>query len=266
MFITAMLTNRYKSRAAGVLLRRLVAVVVLFFFGCASSGIMPPIPVTPENPLPAGEQSFALGSGDIIMLKVFGHDELSLSNLKIRMDGMISVPLIGEIKVTDMTVRDAEKIVEEKLAYYLIEPRVSINAVTITSKKVFVLGEVGTQTVITMEENMTLLQAIAKAGGVTTSAKTSEVSLIRGGKVYTVDLNMALKGDKSQNVVLMAGDAIYVRPTVIATLGTYFAAIGTIMGFLISIESGIILTKQVSDIFENKSAGGNTPTLSIPTK
>ncbi|KWT90528.1 polysaccharide biosynthesis/export family protein [Candidatus Magnetominusculus xianensis] len=265
MFTTAMFNQRCKSGTAGTLLLRLVAVMVLFSFGCATAGVNNPIPVTQEKPLPSGDPSFALGSGDVITVKVFRHDDLTLTSMKVRMDGTISVPLIGEFKVTDMPVKDAEKKLEEKLAYYIVNPKVSINAVTISSKKIFVLGEVTNQTVITMEEPMTLLQAIAKAGGVTGSAKTSEVSLIRGAQVYTVDLNRALKGDQSQNINLMAGDAVYVRPTVIATLGSYFSAIGTIMGFLISIESGIILTQQVSDIFKNKTTT-NTPSLSIPTK
>ncbi|WP_420266530.1 polysaccharide biosynthesis/export family protein [Candidatus Magnetominusculus dajiuhuensis] len=259
-----MLTKRNKSGTMGALLRRLVAVVVLFFFGCATAGISKPIEVTRENPLPVEPPAFTLGSGDIITVKVFRNDDLSLSNMKIRMDGMISVPLIGEFKVTGMPIPEVEKKIEEKLAYYVIDPKVSINAVTISSKKIFVIGEVTTQSVITMEENTTLLQAIAKAGGVTNSAKTSDIALLRGGQVYSIDLNRALKGDPSQNVVLMAGDAVYVKPTMVGTLGNYFAAFGTIMGFLISIESGVILTQQVSDIFHNKSSS-STPSLSIPT-
>lgn len=261
-----MLNHRFNSGTMGTLLLRLVAVLALFFFGCASAGINKPIPVTQENPLPSGDPSFALGPGDVITVKVFRNDDLSLTSMKVRMDGTVSVPLIGEFKVTEMPIRDVEKKLEEKLAYYIVEPKVSINSVTISSKKVFVLGEVTSQSVITMEENTTLLQAIAQAGGVTNNAKTSEVSLIRGGQVYTVDLNRALKGDLSQNVTLMAGDAIYVRPTVFATLGSYFSAIGTIMGFIVSTESSVILTRQVMDIFENKASTTGTPTLSIPTK
>ncbi|MCG6553547.1 MAG: polysaccharide export protein [Candidatus Magnetominusculus sp. LBB02] len=266
MFNRAMANNSTNIPAlARGLMRKLTAVLVLFFFGCSSAGMVKPIPITPENPMPAGPQSFTLGSGDVIMLKVFNHDELSISSLKIRTDGTISVPMVGQLKVVDMPIKDVERLIEEKLAYYFVQPKVSVNAVTITSKKIFVLGEVGTQSVITMEEDMTLLQAIAKSGGVTSGAKTSEISLIRGGQVYTVDLNRALKGDQSQNIMLIAGDAIYVKPTVISTLGTYFSAIGSVMGFLLSIESSIILTKQVTDIFQNKSGSTSSPSLSIPT-
>ncbi len=240
--------------------------MVLIFFGCSTAGLNKPITVTPEAPLPADEQAFALGSGDIITVKVFRHDDLSLTNLKVRMDGTISVPLAGQLKVTEIPVKDAEKLIEEKLAYYVINPKVSINTVTISSQKIFVLGEVTNQTVVTLEESTTILQAIAKAGGVTENAKTSEVALIRGGQVYYVDVNRALKGDLSQNIILKAGDTVYVQPTFISDLSKYFAAIGKVMGFLISIESSIILTKQVADIFTNKSSALNSPSLSIPTK
>jgi polysaccharide export outer membrane protein len=266
MFNTAMRYHKNKYLLSGVALRRLAAILVLFFFGCSTAGLSKPITVTQENPLPADEQAFALGAGDVITVKVFRHDDLSLTNLKVRMDGTISIPLAGQIKVTDMPVREAEKLLEEKLAYYVINPTVSINSVTISSQKIFVLGEVTNQTVVTLEESTTMLQAIAKAGGVTENAKTSEVALIRGGQVYYVDINRALKGDMTQNVILKAGDTIYVQPTFISDLSKYFAAVGKVMGFLISIESSIILTKQVTDIFTNKSSGLNSPSLSIPTK
>lgn len=129
-------------------------------------------------------------------------------------DGMVKLPILGRVKMSGMTLREAEKFLEEKYSKFYNEPFVQIK---VTNSKVilFMGGEGGSASVLTLEKaNTTLFEAIAQSGGIS-DGKAFKIKLIRGDlknpQIFLIDLS-TLEGVKKANLVLQANDIIYVQP------------------------------------------------------
>ncbi|MFH0866014.1 MAG: polysaccharide biosynthesis/export family protein [Bacteroidota bacterium] len=129
-------------------------------------------------------------------------------------DGMVKLPILGRVKMSGMTLREAEKFLENSYSKFYNEPFVQLK---VTNSKVilFMGGEGGTSSVLTLEkENTTLFEAIAQAGGIS-DGKAFKIKLIRGNlkdpQIYLIDLS-TLDGMKKADLVLQANDIIYVQP------------------------------------------------------
>jgi polysaccharide export outer membrane protein len=141
--------------------------------------------------------------------------EPTLSNsLLVRPDGMISLPLLGDIKAAGKTPLQLADEVTAKLKKYIQDPNVTVTVQGINSKKVYLIGEVGRAGPLEMTPGMTLLQAIATAGGLTQYANAKKIYILRseGGKQQKIPVQykQALKGDSSLNLSLSPGDTIVV--------------------------------------------------------
>ncbi|QWR76693.1 polysaccharide biosynthesis/export family protein [Candidatus Magnetomonas plexicatena] len=204
------------------------------------------------------EPEFTLGPGDIISVKVHRHDDLTISSVRIRLDGKFTYPLIGDVDVKGKTVKTLEAEMADRLKEYIVNPQVMVNPTTITSHKVIVAGEITTPGVITMEENMTLLQAIIKCGGFSTNADKSGVVVVREGQTATFDVKKAFKGDMTQNIYLRSNDIVFVPTTLMADVVTGLTRLSSILGFIVSAESGIILTPDVLDILKYGKKSSST--------
>jgi polysaccharide export outer membrane protein len=129
-------------------------------------------------------------------------------------DGFVKLPIIGRVKVEDMTTREAEKMLEEKYSSYYNKPFVMI---AVINRRVMVFpGSGGSGMVVTLEnENTTLIEALALAGGITETGKAKVVKLIRGDnrnpQVHLIDLS-TVDGMRQSNMLLQANDIIYVEP------------------------------------------------------
>ena len=129
-------------------------------------------------------------------------------------DGTIRLPVIGRIKVSGLTVRETEKMLEENYAKFYNNPFVQVE---VTNMRVilFAGGEGSAASVITLTNtHTTLFEALATAGGIG-DGKAYRIKLIRGDlknpKVYLIDLS-TLDGMKKANLVLQANDIIYIDP------------------------------------------------------
>jgi polysaccharide export outer membrane protein len=129
-------------------------------------------------------------------------------------DGMIKLPIIGKVKLSGLTVREAEKQLEQQYAIFYNKPFVMIR---VTNRRVLVFpGTGGSGRVVNLDnENTTLVEALALAGGITNTGKAWKVKLIRGDlrnpKVMLIDLS-TVAGIKNSNMLLQANDIIYVEP------------------------------------------------------
>ncbi|MBF0344598.1 MAG: polysaccharide export protein [Nitrospirae bacterium] len=254
-------------------INRLSCVLLIFIYGCASitpdtstlnrKGQLEEL-IDDELQNSANGEISMLGPGDVININVYRHTDLSLSSVTLRPDGSFSFPLVGQVQAKGLSVKELEQKMEESLAQYIVKPQVIINAQKITSHKMYVLGEVSRPGMILVEDDLTLIQAIAQSGGVTQDAKASGIVLLRKGKVYTLNLTGVLKGISGDNIRLKSGDILYVPPSSLADAGRFISDISRLLGFVISVESGIILTPQVGDALRGKS--GNTAPIAIPSK
>ena len=178
----------------------------------------PPAPVTTQPSAPAAASpvvpdSYVIGASDVVTVTVFKEPTLS-SSLLVRPDGMISMPLLGDIMASGKTPLQLADEVTAKLKKYVQDPNVTVVLSQMNSKKVYLIGEVGRPGPLEMTPGMTLLQAIATAGGPTQFANVKKMYILRseGGKQQKIPVQykQALKGDSSLNLSLSPGDTIVV--------------------------------------------------------
>jgi polysaccharide export outer membrane protein len=137
-------------------------------------------------------------------------DEPTQSEITYLVDlkGVVRFPMIGEVNLENFTIRQAEEIVQKEYAKFFKEPFVMINY---TNKRVTILGAVGGQVIPLTNENMSLLEVLALAKGLTNDSKAENIKLIRGEKVFEVDLS-TIQGFRDGNIIVEPGDVIYVEP------------------------------------------------------
>jgi len=161
---------------------------------------------------PAGN-SYVIGASDVITVTVFKEPTLS-GTLLVRPDGMISVPLLGDVKASGKTPLQLADEIAVALKKYVQDPNVSIVLSQSNSKIVYLLGEVGKTGPITMTPGMTLLQAIATGGGLTEFANAKKIYILRqqNGRQQKIPVRykQALQGDAAFNLTLNPGDTIVV--------------------------------------------------------
>ena len=210
---------------------------------------------------------FVLGPGDEIEINVYRNPDLT-SKYLIPPDGLISFPLIGEIKAAGIGVTELRKTITSGLSKFLVEPYVSIGVSTIRSQKLYVLGEVEKPGVFQIYSPVNIIEAVSMAGGLTVDAKENSVLLIRGGldspQLKTLNLKKTLEqGDLSGNITLVAGDIIYIPATYIASADRFFAHLRNIISPIVLLESGIIMAPQVGDVLRGERPKGVSNTLEV---
>ena len=129
------------------------------------------------------------------MLTVTVWKEPTLSGtLLVRPDGMISVALLGDVQASGMTPLQLADQIATKLKKYIQDPNVSVVISQIHSKVVYLLGEVGKKGPVEMTPGMTLLQAIASAGGLTDFANAKKIYILRDEAGNAPEDSGALQG------------------------------------------------------------------------
>ncbi|HSH65007.1 MAG TPA: polysaccharide biosynthesis/export family protein [Bacteroidia bacterium] len=130
-------------------------------------------------------------------------------------NGQVKLPVLGKIQISGYTLRDAQSVLEEKYSAFYIRPYVVLK---IINKRVIVFpGSAGDAKVIPLvNNNTTLIEGIALAGGLADDGKAKMIKLIRVNKnkereVYLLDLSV-IEGIKQASMVLQANDIIYVEP------------------------------------------------------
>lgn len=223
-----------KSRRA----RRLRALWMLaalppLLLGCAGRDIFTP-PPRPTAGFPNigyaawsdEEPPYRLYPGDQLEVDVPGAPELSRT-VTVQPDGRIKLPLIDPVMVADRSIVDAELMLSQAYAGQLLRPQVDINVKTATPLQVFVGGEVGKPGVYDMPGDINALQAVIMAGGFTSTAKRTQVVIIRRGidgraMLRTVDLVKGItRAGGADLVPLRRFDVIYVPRTTVAEVGLY---------------------------------------------
>ena len=150
----------------------------LAIFLAMSSGCTKDIPLTDASVLQS-VPVYKLGIGDVLRISVYNEDRLT-GDFSIASDGNISFPLIGTIPAESKTVDELRDAIALRLAAGLIQQPV-VTAQVITSRPFFIMGEVGRPGRYPTGERMTLLKAIATAGGFGYRANTNFVYLRREG-------------------------------------------------------------------------------------
>lgn len=157
--------------------------------------------------------SYVIGPSDVLAITVWKEPTLS-GTILVRPDGMISLALLGDIQASGMTPLQLSEQITTKLKKYIQDPNVSVVISQIHSKVVYLLGEVVRRGPVEMTPGMTLLEAIANAGGLTDFANKKKIYLLRNdsGTQQRIPVNYkeALKNGGAFNLALRPGDTIVV--------------------------------------------------------
>jgi polysaccharide export outer membrane protein len=165
-------------------------------------------------------RNYVLQPGDLVEIKVFMESSMDRI-LRISSDGVITFPLVGNIKIGGYTIAEAEIRLIDKLNYYIKNPQVSMLIREYSKQMVYVLGQVHRPSGISIppEKDITVLEAIISVGGFTAIANTSKVKILRleDGKQKSIYVDVGAitkQGKKSLDVKLLPGDVVFVPESI----------------------------------------------------
>ena len=170
---------------------------------------------------------YRLGAGDVLQLQVWGRPELSGRHV-VGPDGVISVPMVGQAKIGELTREDAALQIKAKFDRFYIDPNVQIAVDQYISNRITVLGRVANPGLISFDHSPTLLETLAKAGSlpvIDKQATLTRCAIIRGrDKIIWIDLKRLLNGgDVRLNLRMKSGDLVYIpdsADTMVYVLGS----------------------------------------------
>jgi len=157
---------------------------------------------------------YRIGPEDTLLISVWRNDAMS-KTVPVRPDGMISLPLLNDVKAAGFTPAELRDILVVRLAEYMPTPEVSVIVTEIRSFKVSVLGEVAKPARYELKSATTVLDVLALAGGLTEFAARSRIVIMRqdGNTVKRIPFNynkvVAASGEHD-NLQLQPGDIILV--------------------------------------------------------
>jgi polysaccharide export outer membrane protein len=214
------------------------------------------------SPSRAQEADYVVGSQDVLTITVYDQADLS-GKFKVEADGMFTFPLVGRIKAAGVTLHAIENDLKAKLADgYIKNPQVTVAVETFQSQRIFILGEVRQPGPYVLTGDMTIIEALARAGSVTPTA-ADEILIVRpppgraagpvmpeqaGNDVNVIRINIRdlQEGNLAKNVLLKDGDTIVVPKAhgvyvfgQVKTPGAYAMEKGTTVLQALSLAGGV---------------------------
>jgi polysaccharide biosynthesis/export protein len=172
-------------------------------------------------------QAYKIGPGDAMLVAVYGHPELSIaayagqalnvaggraSGLVVDNDGTAQFPLIGTVHVAGKTSAQLRSFLEQQLAIYVKDPKVTVQVIFNGSIRYYFLGQFTNPGMKTIDRPMRLLEALTLGGSINLErASLRRAYIARGGKRLTVNFQRLIReGDLRHNIRLKAGDVVFV--------------------------------------------------------
>jgi polysaccharide export outer membrane protein len=158
---------------------------------------------------------YVIGVDDLLSVVFWKEKDLS-AEVVVRPDGKISLPMLNDVPAVGMTPEQLAKSIEQAALKFVRDPGATVMVKEVRSRKVYVVGEVGRPGPFPLGNEMTVLQAIAEAGGLLEHANKGDVAVVRmvNGKEqrFKFNYNDVVRGKNTQqNIRLLPGDTILVR-------------------------------------------------------
>lgn len=167
----------------------------------------------------AAPQEFLLGPEDVVEIAVWKNQDMT-KIMPIRPDGVISMPIIGDVQAAGLTTDALAQRITERLKPFIANPNVSVSVKDLNSYSIFVVGEVAKPGKYQLKSYATVLQAISLAGGFTEYAKKNRMQVVRlrpNGEKKLREIHIPVRYDdvvagksESGNVILLSGDTVVV--------------------------------------------------------
>jgi polysaccharide export outer membrane protein len=169
----------------------------------------------PGSPaISANSSDYVIGDSDILAINVWREQELSRV-IPVRPDGKISLPLLGEIQASGLTPAQLQAKITQQLHSLLENPEVTVIVQEALSKHFSIVGEVVKPGSYSLTQRLSVLDALALAGGFRDFAKVGKMYVLRvqadgSSQRLPFKYKQAIKGDISQNFLLQPGDTVMV--------------------------------------------------------
>jgi polysaccharide export outer membrane protein len=199
---------------------RLFAVAVVCYVHLSHSSVSaqqktpPPEPRSAAAAGPSVPSDYVIGAEDVLGI-VFWRDQEMTGDVTVRPDGMITLPLVGDLRAAGLTPPALRDVIQQAAAKYLADLNVNVVVRQINSRKVFITGEVRTAGAYPLTGPRTVMQLIALAGGLTeyADAKSITITRLEKGQSRSLKFNyrdVARGKNLDQNIELKPGDTVVV--------------------------------------------------------
>jgi polysaccharide export outer membrane protein len=164
---------------------------------------------------PALSSDYVIGVGDVLQISVWKNETLSRV-VPVRPDGKVSMPLLHDVQAAGLTTMQLREKISQALAAFMPYPEIAVAVTEVHSFRVSVLGEVQKPGVMELRGRITILEAIAMAGGFRDFASPSKITVVRtdekgASQTLRFNYNRAVRNaDEEPNLVLRSGDVIIV--------------------------------------------------------
>ena len=154
---------------------------------------------------------YVIGAADVLRVTVWKEPDLT-GDVTVRLDGMITVPLLGDVQAAGRSPSQLAATLVTELQRFVESPRVTVSVTQATSARVYVVGQMVKPGEFALSGRMTVLKALALAGGFKEFAKPESIVVVREDQtVVPFHFRRVAEGtDVSQNILLAAGDTIVV--------------------------------------------------------
>ena len=176
-----------------------------------------------QNKEKTPEISYKIAPRDKLDIQVFNYSELTTKinvdsdptdrATTVASDGTVTMPLLGRVKISELTKEEASLMLQERYREFLKQPEVKIE---ILNQRIYVIGEVNKPGVVPLvEESISLIEAIAQAGDINIYGERRSIKIIRGDHrnptISSVDLTK-LASLQTNDLMLTPGNVVYVEP------------------------------------------------------
>ena len=197
-------------------------------------------------------EAYKISPDDIIRLRIYSNDgfkPLSIGSIgqnqnqnqnnlfnsyRVQHDGTVKIPVLGDFKISGYSIQQAEELIENMLEKFYNSPFVILE---VTNKRVYLFQGGNQASVINLNnDNTTLFEVLAQAGGISQNSNAKKIKIIRGNlrepTIYLIDLSK-VESLEHTNLIMQADDIIYIDP-VINFANSITADIGSILGLISS--------------------------------
>lgn len=168
-------------------------------------------PAQPQAPnAPVDSNAYKVGPADVLNIKVWNEAEFS-GPVAVHDDGMITLPLVGDLPAGGKTPNEIQQIIAKALAKYVVKPLVTVTVQTVGSKKYYMDGLIARPGEYALVTPTTILEAISKAGGLQEFGNPKKIYILRGTQRLHFNYKDVIHGkNMDQNIQLQPGDHIIV--------------------------------------------------------
>ena len=207
-------------------------------------------------------EAYKISPDDIIRLRIYSNDGFkplsiggigesqnqSQNNLfnsyRVQHDGTVKIPVLGDFKISGYSIQEAEELIEKMLEKFYNNPFVILE---VTNKRVYLFQGGNQASVVNLNnDNTTLFEVLAQAGGISSNSNAKKIKIIRGDlrnpTIYIIDLS-TVESLEHTNLIMQADDIIYIDP-VINIANSITTDIGSLLGLVSSILLIVNLTSN----------------------